>query len=205
MKILSALSFLPIVLAISGCSMAPRRWTAPDMGPAPNRLTVYMAPIKVDNMSDLRDDLGLDEKRLKEWLAITLTDSVRVGTGIQEIVWIDSLATAVDTHKVLASTRSFLRPASNDGQGWILTVNGVNTDRRSTGYGTYSTSQELAISGDYQLLDWSTGKQLAYGWARGSSGFSMYMDRSNWEEARGEFASWFRWGVTRRVDTTKAK
>lgn len=193
---LCAASFLLV-----GCTMGPRAWAEPDLGPKPTRITGYIGKMTLKLPGDLREDMGLDERGYRSWLSEVISDSLRATTGITDIRWVDTLPLKYDSVQILAGKRRLPRP-SEDGDGWFLGVNDLYISKMTAPSG-FST--DLTIDGTFYLLDWKTGRQLAYGLGTGASNFKLYMDRSNWVEATAGFASWIQWAATRRVpDTTKA-
>lgn len=198
----SALIALSAVsLALVGCTMGPRAWAQPDLGPKPTHITGYIAPVQMKLLGDLKEDMGLDEKGYRTWLAGVISDSLRVATGISDIRWLDSLPLKYDTIQILAGKRPLPRP-SQEGEGWFLGIDDLHVSKMTASSG-FST--DLYVEGTYHLVDWKSGRQLAFGLGTGVSNYSLYMDKSNWVQASTRFASWIRWAATQRVpDTTKA-
>jgi len=180
-------TLLSTLACLAGCA-GPSYFLAPNAGTPPKVLVAHLQPVQVKNQDDLKEDLGFDETRLREWMKPLLAEQLAGRLGYDSIVWNDDLATTTDT--VVLGKRTFVlpRPSDTTGTGWVLVVSYPWFYRSvQPGYyvnGVYSGGHSsLDLSVYYRLRDLSSRSDLAYGWAYGTSSFSIYMDQTDWRKA----------------------
>lgn len=185
-------TFIPLALSFGlvGCSYAPKRWVATDVISRPKVLSVHFADIKVENTSDLKGDLGIGPKELKELIKPYVADSIKKIQNVDNVVWVDSIPLAPEKIYVQLDTLLFDKPAQTGGDGWLLTLSSPSTYRTNESSGTTYSQQALNIQVRYLLTDLKTGNRLAYGVVEGKSYFKLYMDQSDWIKASRSLGSW---------------
>lgn len=180
---------IPALLLLGSCA-APTRFLEKAPVAAPSRLEVHLAAFEVGNPEDLRRDLDLDSAGLRTWVRPFLEEPLRKIAGIDTLTWIDSLDLATRSMRLGKAEFETWRPIDTTGTGWVLVLSFPRTDRVTRPGGTFNGVQFLAKTLDldfgYTLVERGTGRTLAFGSIQGRAGYTLSIDRGDWERVATE-------------------
>lgn len=190
------------LLGLSGCATVSTKWMAPDAGPMPKSLAVYIDPILVANPGDLRDDLPIDSSGVAAWMRNHLAAELNAGCGVDSIYWLDRLSLKTDTVKMGNQYVFFKRPVDTLPYQRVLVLSYGSTDRvkeisSSTYNGMQMGSLYLEMYTHYMLLDGRTNRDLAHGRVWSKSKFILHMDETDWDKVAK--------GVSKQIATNLPK
>ena len=180
---------LMAILLLGSCA-APTRFLEKSDVASPSRLEVHLAAFEVGNPEDLRRDLDLDSAGLRTWVRPFLEERLRTIAGIDSVEWRDTLEIVPRTERLGKLEFETWRPTDTSGTGWVLVLSSPRTDRVTRPGATYNGVQFLAKTLDldfgYTLVERGTGRPLAFGSVRGRAGYSLSIDRGDWEKVAKE-------------------
>lgn len=185
----SYLTAMVSTLLLGSCA-APTKFLEKAPVAAPSRLEVHLAPFEVGNPEDLRGNLDLDSAGLRTWVRPFLEAPLRKIAGIDTLAWIDSMELAPRTERLGRTEVETWRPVDTTGSGWVLVLSFPRTDRVTRPGATYNGVQFLAKTLDldfgYTLVERGTGRTLAFGSVQGRAGYTLSIDRGDWEKVAAE-------------------
>lgn len=181
-----ALSFL----FLTGCAPS-KQVIDPSWVEKPRTVTILIAEPYVINTDDLVDDLPNELQTFPHWfsgkLGVAFSNLSRVKTNVRVMTENDFILDKV----TLSNGKNIVVPKPKEvvDAELILCISPIRTSRfvvetMSTGPNgtTSNTSQYLRYEASYAYYDGKKGTNLGYGIVDVRSGFSFYMDASNWEE-----------------------
>lgn len=185
--VLFALSFL----FFTGCAPS-KQVINPSWVEKPLTVTILIAEPYVINMNDLADDLPNELQTFPHWfsgkLGVAFSNLSRVKTNVRVMSEKDFILDKV----TLSNGKNIAVPKPKEAVDaeLILCISPIRTsrfliERTSTGPNgttTSSSSSYLRYEASYAYYDGKKGTNLGYGIVDARSGFSFYMDASNWEE-----------------------
>jgi hypothetical protein len=182
-------AMLSAALLLGSCA-APTRFIEKGTVAPPSRLEVHLAPFEVANPEDLRRDLDLDSAGLRTWVRPFLEAPLRKIAGIDTVTWIDSMDLATRTERLGKTEFETWRPVDTSGTGWVMVLSFPRTDRVTRPGATYNGTQFLAKTLDldfgYTLVERGSGMTLAFGSVQGRAGYTLSIDRGDWEKVATE-------------------
>lgn len=182
-------AMLSALLLLGSCAAPTRFLEKPPVAP-PSRLEVHLAAFEVANPEDLRRDLDLDSAGIRTWVRPFLEAPLRKLAGIDSLVWLDTLDLVARTQRLGKVEYETWRPADTSGTGWILVLSHPRTDRVTRPGANYNGVQFLAKTLDldfgYTLVERGSGRTLAFGSVQGRAGYTLSIDRGDWEKVATE-------------------
>lgn len=182
----SYLTAMASALLLLGSCAAPTRFLERGAIAPPTRVEIHMAAFEVGNPEDLRRDLDLDSSGLRTWVRPFLEERLRKLAGFDSLVWLDTLGLVARTQRLGKVEFETWRPIDTSGTGWVLVLSSPRTDRVTRPGATYNGVQFLAKTLDldfgYTLVERGSGRTLAFGSVQGRAGYSLSIDRGDWEK-----------------------
>lgn len=194
--VLLALSFL----FFTGCAPS-KQVIDPSWVEKPSTVTILIAEPYVINMNDLADDLPNELQTFPHWfsgkLGVAFSNLSRVKTNVRVMSEKDFILDKV----TLSNGKNIAVPKPKEviEAELILCISPIRTSRfieermnananatnlasDLSSSNSSSTSESLRYEASYAYYDGKKGTNLGYGIVDARSGFSFYMDASNWEE-----------------------
>lgn len=182
------------LIFFTGCAPS-KQVISPSWVEKPRSVTILIAEPYVINMDDLVDDLPNELQTFPHWfsgkLGASYSNLSRVKTNVRVMTEKDFILDKV----TLSNGRNIVVPKPREGVDaeLILCISPIRTSRfvvetvsavsTANQYSTNtSSSQYLRYEASYAYYDGKKGSNLGYGIVDVRSGFSFYMDASNWEE-----------------------
>lgn len=192
-KLLLSITLIYFLFGVMGCSpsfqVINQSWVD-----KPATLTILVSEPYVINKDDLVDDLPNELNTFSYWFSGRLATAIANKTSLKVTVRVMTENDFVFERVLLSNGKSVIAPKPKqpvEGE-LLLCVSPIKTSRyeqttespvaSGTMGSSTTTSSYLRYEANYAYYDAQKGTNLGYGLIDVRSGFSFYMDASNWEE-----------------------